>query len=564
MTSTENPTKATLENLSSDFATASIKNSSKDQGSFDISLEGAKYGEVVTRFPPEPSGYLHIGHAKAVLLNEYFARMYGGKLIIRFDDTNPLKEKSEYEQSILEDLTLLGVKGDRLTYTSDYFDQLIDFAFKLIDLGLAYADDTPQEVMRQNRFSGLPSIRRDSSINDNRSTFESMINGDEKARSFCIRAKMSIDSPNKALRDPVIYRCCIEIPHHRTGEKYQVYPTYDFACPIVDSIEGVTHALRTSEYHDRNDQYYWFIQALGLRRPFIWDYSRLNFVYTLLSKRKLNWFVSSGLVSGWDDPRFPTVRGILRRGLTLSALKHYILMQGASKNTLLLEWDKLWALNKKVIDPVAHRYTCLINPVELILIDGPSTEEVRSLSLHPKNPEFGSKNVTFSSNLLLAMEDAKDLVANEEVTLMKWGNVIITEIIHDELSPRNVISIRAKMNLEGSVKNTKKKLTWLAQSLNLVPIELVDYDFLITKKKLEESDELEKFITSKTEFVTEAIGEPAISSVKISDIIQVERSGFFIVDSIGDSSKFSLRLISIPDGKAKTVASKSSTISTCN
>ncbi|KAM0682988.1 glutamate--tRNA ligase [Mitosporidium daphniae] len=551
-----------VDKLASELSNSRIKpesaTSSKDQGSFDISLEGAKYGEVVTRFPPEPSGYLHIGHAKAALLNEYFARMYGGKLIIRFDDTNPLKEKMEFETSIIEDLALLGVRGDILSYTSDYFDQLIEFAFKLIDHGLAYADDTPQETMRQGRFSGIASARRETSADESKAIFERMIRGDDDAQVFCIRAKMSVDSPNKALRDPVIYRCCVEMPHHRTGSKYKVYPTYDFACPIVDSIEGVTHALRTNEYHDRNDQYYWFIQALGLRRPFIWDYSRLNFVYTLLSKRKLNLFVNSGIVSGWDDPRFPTVRGILRRGLTLSALKHYILMQGASKNSLLLEWDKLWAINKKVIDPMAHRYTALTDPVSLIIEDGPLDPQNKEINLHPKNPEFGTKNVCFSSNLLISHQDAKDLSVGEEITLMKWGNLIVTRVAENTSdSCDGKLCIFAKLNLDGSVKDTKKKITWISKSPCLASIQLLDYDFLITKKKLEENDKLEDFITPKSEFVMEAVGEPAMSLLKVGDIIQLERLGFYIVDSHSeDAAGNTLRLIFIPDGKVKTVSSK--------
>ena len=193
----------------------STKAANKDQGSFDIKLAGAEQGKVVTRFPPEPSGYLHIGHAKAVLLNEYFARHYNGQMIVRFDDTNALKEKEEYEQSILEDLALLGVKGDRLNYTSDYFDYLIDMAFKLIDKGLAYADDTPQDEMRMQRGLGEPSLRRETSVEENKRIFAEMIEGKEEAQIFCLRAKMSVDDNNKAMRDPVIYRCQKNVPHHR-------------------------------------------------------------------------------------------------------------------------------------------------------------------------------------------------------------------------------------------------------------------------------------------------------------------------------------------------------------
>ena len=541
----------------------STKAANKDQGSFDIKLAGAEQGKVVTRFPPEPSGYLHIGHAKAVLLNEYFARHYNGQMIVRFDDTNALKEKEEYEQSILEDLALLGVKGDRLTYTSDYFDYLIDMAFKLIDKGLAYADDTPQDEMRMQRGLGEPSLRRETSVEENKRIFAEMIEGKEEAQIFCLRAKMSVDDNNKAMRDPVIYRCQKNVPHHRTGMKYLVYPTYDFACPLVDSLEGVTHALRTNEYRDRNSQYAWFCQALDVRAPHIWDYSRLNFVYTLLSKRKLTQFVEQKRVSGWDDPRFPTIRGILRRGLSLKALRDYILMQGPSKNTILLEWDKVWTLNKKEIDPIAPRYSGLLQPTVSLQLSGDFSESLCELSLsedpkveyfwkdiplHPKNSDIGMKKVLFSKRLLLAESDAKDLVVGEEITLMKWGNVIIREV-----SPT---LIKAELHLEGDYKLTQKKLTWLADCNDgegeLVSLKIHDYDYLITKKKIEENDKLEDFLTPTTEFITNAIGEAALKNVKKGDFLQLERIGYFICDEAFPN----LNLIMIPDGKASSISSK--------
>jgi glutamyl-tRNA synthetase len=289
-------------------------------------------GNVVTRFPPEPSGYLHIGHAKAALLNQYFAEQYKGKLIIRFDDTNPSKEKVEFEDSIKEDLKLIGITADAVTHTSDYFDKIYELALEMIKNGKAYVDDTDQATMREQRMEGIASKSRDLSVEENLKRFEEMKNATEfvsdctcicdgnecewdvkqrcasQGMTCCLRAKISVDNPNKAMRDPVIYRVNVA-PHHYTGDKYKVYPTYDFACPIVDSIEGVTHALRTNEYRDRNPQYYWMLDALNLRKPTIWDFSRINFVYTLLSKRKLQWFVDQALVTGWDDPRFPTVRG---------------------------------------------------------------------------------------------------------------------------------------------------------------------------------------------------------------------------------------------------------------
>jgi len=225
--------------------------------------------------------------------------------------------------------------------------------------------------MREERGQGIASKRRDATVEENLLRFGEMTKGTKEGVRWCLRAKMSVDNPNKAMRDPVIYRCNLD-PHHRTGyapsrltlsqlltpfrSKWKVYPTYDFACPVVDVLEGVTHALRTIEYRDRNPQYHWIIEALGLRAVNIWDFSRLNFVYTLLSKRKLRWFVDEGLVSGWDDPRFPTVRGIRRRGMTVEALTQFMLSQGPSQAIVSLEWDSIWVLNKKIIDPIAPRF----------------------------------------------------------------------------------------------------------------------------------------------------------------------------------------------------------------
>jgi len=213
--------------------------------------------------------------------------------------------------------------------------------------------------MRAERMDGIASKNRDRSIEENMKIFGEMAQATEVGIKNCLRAKISVDDPNKAMRDPVIYRCN-PAAHHRTGEKYKVYPTYDFACPLVDSIEGVTHALRTIEYRDRNPQYWWMLEALGMRKVHVWDFARLNFIKTLLSKRKLTWFVQQGLVWGWDDPRFPTVRGIRRRGMTVEALRQFILAQGPSKNVVNLDWTIIWAGNKKVIDPIAPRHTAII------------------------------------------------------------------------------------------------------------------------------------------------------------------------------------------------------------
>ncbi|TCD70262.1 hypothetical protein EIP91_004163 [Steccherinum ochraceum] len=537
-------------------AKANKARSTKTAASFALGLQGAKDGQVVTRFPPEPSGYLHIGHAKAAMLNQYFAKMYNGKMLIRFDDTNPTKERTEFEETILEDLALLDVKGDQVTHTSDYFDHLYDLGIKMIKTGKAYADDTEQAQMRDERWNGVASKHREDSVEDNLKHFEEMKTGSDEGIRWCIRAKISVDNPNKAMRDPVIYRCNL-IPHHRTGGKWKIYPTYDFACPVVDSLEGVTHALRTNEYRDRNAQYFWMIDALDLRKVNIWDFSRLNFIYTLLSKRKLHWFVDTGKVRGWDDPRFPTVRGIRRRGLTVEALRQFMLIQGPSQAVVSLEWDTLWTLNKKIIDPIAPRHWAVAKEgkVPVTIKGGPATPEVKTLPKHKKNPEVGEKKTVFASQILVEQEDALSFEDQEEITLMDWGNAIVRTKTVDATG--KVTAIEMDLHLEGDFRKTKKKITWLAQPTAehaLVDATLLDYDYLITKKKLEETDNVEDFVTPVTEFREEVLADANVHDLKKGDIMQFERKGYYIFDGAAENGR--LEFIHIPDGRAASIASK--------
>ncbi|EST08650.1 Glutamyl/glutaminyl-tRNA synthetase, class Ib, anti-codon binding domain protein [Kalmanozyma brasiliensis GHG001] len=528
----------------------------KTAAGFDLFLKDAQQGQVVTRFPPEPSGYLHVGHAKAAILNQYFARQYNGKLIIRFDDTNPSKEKEEFEQSIIEDLALLGIKGDVTSHTSDYFDKLYQLAIQMIQLGKAYADDTVQEQMRAERMDGIPSKRREASIEENMTRFAEMSTGSAEGRKWCLRAKISYEDPNKAMRDPVIYRCNPDVTHHRTGNTWKVYPTYDFACPIVDSIEGVTHALRTNEYRDRNPQYYWMLDALQLRKVDIWDFGRLNFVYTLLSKRKLQWFVDNGVVGGWDDPRFPTVRGIRRRGMTIETIQEFILAQGPSQQIINMEWDNIWTINKRIIDPVVPRYTALDKEgLVKVTVKGASPRHTKEVARHKKNAELGTKVTVFDDVVYVEQADARSFAAGEEVTFMDWGNVIIDSKEQDAAG--NVSAISATAHLDGDFKKTKKKVTWLAASSSndLVEIDLLDFDYLITKKKLEEDDNFADFVTPNSEFRAVALADNNVVSLKQGAAIQFERKGYYILDAV-KGKEGRMEFIKIPDGKQASSASK--------
>uniref|UniRef100_K3X9E6 glutamate--tRNA ligase n=1 Tax=Globisporangium ultimum (strain ATCC 200006 / CBS 805.95 / DAOM BR144) TaxID=431595 RepID=K3X9E6_GLOUD len=522
-------------------------------------LKDAVEGQVVTRFPPEPSGYLHIGHVKACMLNHYYAKHYNGKLIVRFDDTNPSKEKEEFEQSIINDLKRLDIVADEVTYTSDHFPKIIEFARQLIREGNGYMDNTDQETMRAERMDGINSKCRDQDPAVALDLFEKLLNNDPEAAGYCLRGKIDMQAKNKTLRDPVFFRSN-PTPHHRTGTKYKAYPTYDFACPIVDSVEGVTHALRTTEYNDRDFQYQWVLQALKLRKVHIQGFARMNFVYSVLSKRKLQWFVDNGHVEGWNDPRFPTVQGVLRRGVQVEALREFILSQGASRRITDMEWDKFWTLNKRVIDPVASRYYALDknNSVPLLLTNIPEGVVGVPVPRHPKDASLGNKVMRFSNKLLLERDDVNNFVVDEEVTLMRHGNIIIKKVNKD--ASGNITSVEALDNPTGDFKKTKLKVTWLADVHDLVPVTLVEFDHLLKKPKLEEGDNFVDHLTAVTRAEMVAIGDHELRNAKRGDIVQLERRGYFRVDQPYLSTEKPLVLFMVPDGKSKAMSTLSTNL----
>jgi len=515
-------------------------------------LPGASEGNVVTRFPPEPSGFLHVGHIKAAMLNSLYATMYKGRLILRFDDTNPAKEKDDFVDNIKEDLAEIGVSFQSVSYTSDYFDVIEKYAVQLIKAGKAFIDDTPLVQMRAERRNeegteGTESKCRNQTIEENLKLFEEMKAGSPAGLKCVMRAKIDMKSKNAVMRDPSLYRCSLE-PHYKTGTKYKAYPLYDFACPIVDSIEGVTHALRSSEYHDRNPLYVWVVESLGLRKPIIEDFSRLNFKYVLLSKRKLQMFVDLGKVEGWNDPRFPTVQGILRRGMTVEALREFILGQGASKALNLMDMDKLWAVNKKIIDPMSPRYTVVdAARVPLKLTNSPGEEPTfKSVPRHKKNNDLGNKVVMYHNQLFVDAKDANQIKDNEEITLMDWGNAIIKTITRD--ANGNVTALEGELNLQGDFKSTEKKITWLANTPDLVPVIMRKYGYLITKEKLEKGENVEDFINRDSLIETTGFGDPALRMLNKGDRMQAERKDFYIVDSPFMYPNQPIVLIQIPDG----------------
>ncbi|XP_068619443.1 bifunctional glutamate/proline--tRNA ligase [Battus philenor] len=525
------------------------------EGKF-IELPHAEMGKVVVRFPPEASGYLHIGHAKAALLNQYYQQAFEGKLVMRFDDTNPAKENADFEKVILEDVEMLEIKPDMFTHTSQYFDMMMEYCEKLIKENKAFVDDTPAEQMKNEREQKVESKNRNNSVAKNMELWEEMKKGSSIGIQCCVRAKIDMQSANGCLRDPTIYRCKPET-HPRTGTQYKVYPTYDFACPIVDSVEGVTHVLRTMEYHDRDPQFYWFIDALGLRKPYIWEYSRLSMTNTVLSKRKLTWFVEQGLVDGWDDPRMPTVRGVLRRGMTVEGLRQFIRAQGSSRSVVFMEWDKIWAINKKVIDPIAPRYTALEAKPVPVNLKGITTDSTLTVPLHPKNPDVGSKTVWVSPRLLIDQADAVTLKEGENATFINYGNIMIDKI---HRGPDGIVtSIDATPNLENKDYKKTLKLTWLADTPQSPTVETycVFFDHIISKPLLGKDEDFKQYIGHQTRWEMLMLGEPELAKVRVGDIIQLQRRGFFRVDvAPGPVSEHTGRaapliLFHVPDGHSK-------------
>uniref|UniRef100_H3D2X2 glutamate--tRNA ligase n=1 Tax=Tetraodon nigroviridis TaxID=99883 RepID=H3D2X2_TETNG len=527
----------------------------QDVGKF-VDLPGAEMGKVVVRFPPEASGYLHIGHAKAALLNQHYQLTFKGQLIMRFDDTNPEKEKEDFEKVILEDVAMLQIRPDQFTYTSDHFPVILKLGEQLLAEGKAYIDDTPPEQMKQEREQRLDSKCRNNTLEQNLKMWAEMKAGSERGQSCCMRAKIDMKSNNGCMRDPTLFRCK-NTPHPRTGSTYSVYPTYDFACPIVDSLEGVTHALRTTEYHDRDEQFYWIVEALGLRKPYIWEYARLNLNNTVLSKRKLTWFVEQGYVDGWDDPRFPTVRGVLRRGMTVEGLKQFIAAQGGSRSVVNMEWDKIWAFNKKVIDPVAPRYTALSASYTVPVSIPEAKVEMKEVAKHPKNADVGMKEVWYGPRVLIEGADAETFSEGEMVTFINWGNLIITKINRGPAG--KVSSVEARLNLDNKDYKKTTKITWLADTdaAPLVPTVCVTYHPLITKAVLTKDDDFKDYINKNSKLEERMLGDPCLKSLRKGDVIQLQRRGFYICDqpfepvSPNSCRESPCVLFYIPDGHVK-------------
>ncbi len=507
-------------------------------------------GRVHTRFPPEPNGYLHIGHAKSICLNFGLAEEFGGLCNLRFDDTNPTKEDEEYVNAIIEDVRWLGFDwGDRLFYASDYFDRLYEYAVQLIKMGKAYVCDLSQEEIRSTRGTltepGVESPYRNRSIEENLELFERMRKGEFPDGSKTLRAKIDMSSPNLNMRDPVMYRIK-HATHHRTGDKWCIYPMYDFTHCLSDSIEGITHSICTLEFEDHRPLYDWFLDQLGVHHPQQIEFARLNLSYTVLSKRKLLELVQRGLVDGWDDPRMPTIRGLRRRGYTAESIREFAEIIGVSKKESLVDIAVLEHCIRNELNKKAQRALVVLNPLKVIIDNYPEdlVEEMEALN-NPEDLSMGTRKVPFSKVLYIERDDFMEnppkkyyrLAPGREVRLRYAYYITCTDVIKDPKTGE-IVELHCKYDPEtrgGTSPDGRKVLGtihWVSAN-HCFPAEVRLYDRLFIKEDpndVEEGKSFLDYLNPDSLLIKIGLCEPFLKDAKPEQKFQFERLGYFNVD----------------------------------
>jgi glutaminyl-tRNA synthetase len=513
-------------------------------------LETKKYdGQVQTRFPPEPNGYLHIGHAKSICLNFGLADEFGGKTNLRFDDTNPEKEEQEYVDSITKDVRWLGFEWDGLYYASDYFDQLYEWAIKLINDGKAYIDDLSAEEIRQHRGTltepGKDSPHRNREAKENLDLFERMRKGEFPDGSRVLRAKIDMASPNLNLRDPVMYRI-LHAEHNRTGAKWCIYPMYDYAHGQSDSIEHVTHSVCTLEFEDHRPLYNWFIQQLGIFPSQQMEFDRLSLTYTLLSKRKLLTLVQEQHVTGWDDPRMPTLSGIRRRGYTPEAIRNFCAAIGVSKTNGTLELAMLEHFVREDLNKRAPRVMAVLRPLKVVIDNYPEgqVEEVEAVN-NPEDESAGKRKVPFSKVFYIEQDDFREdppkqyyrLSPGREVRL-RYGYFITAKsaVKNDKGEVVEVHCTYDPATRGGNApdgRKVKSTIHWVSAA-HALDAEVRIYDKLFTKEDPNQVEEGQEFTANlnptSLEVIAQAKLEPSLGNAPIGGRYQFERLGYFCVD----------------------------------
>ncbi|MDR3236806.1 MAG: glutamine--tRNA ligase/YqeY domain fusion protein [Prevotellaceae bacterium] len=514
----------------------------------EADLASGKYKSIITRFPPEPNGYLHIGHAKSICLNFGLAKKYGGKTNLRFDDTNPTKEDVEYVDSIKDDVRWLGFEWAAERYASDYFQQLYEWAVKLITKGLAYVDDQTQDEIRIGRGTvtraGTESPYRNRSVEENLDLFTRMKNGECKDGEKVLRAKIDMAHPNMLLRDPILYRI-LHAEHHRTGNEWCIYPMYDYAHGQSDSIENITHSICTLEFDVHRPLYDWFIEKLEIFPSHQYEFARLNLTYTVMSKRKLLELVKNNYVSGWDDPRMPTICGIRRRGYTPESIRLFAEKVGVAKrdnmiDLSLLEWCVREDLNKR-----ADRYLAVLNPVKVVITNYPEgqVDEVTAVN-NPENEDAGIRKIPFSREIYIEQDDFMEnppkkyfrLSPGNEVRLRYAYIIKCEEVIKD--ADGNITEIHCtydpatRSGNDTSGKKVKGTIHWVSAA-HAATAEVRLFDRLFTEACMDDipnDKDYKDFLNPNSLQAIKAYIEPALKTLPPSTNVQFERLGYFVTD----------------------------------
>jgi glutaminyl-tRNA synthetase len=543
----------------------------------DEDIESGRFGgRVHTRFPPEPNGYLHIGHAKAICIDYGIAEDYGGKYNLRFDDTNPAKEEVEYAQSMVEDIRWLGfdVGKHNIFYASDYFEQMYAWAEDLIQKGLSYVDDLSPDEMREYRGTltepGKDSPYRDRSVEENLDLFRRMRAGEFPEESRVLRAKIDMASPNINLRDPVMYRI-LHREHYRTGDKWHIYPMYDWAHGLEDSIEGVTHSLCDLGYEDHRPLYDWFLDALGIYHPQQLEFARLNVTYTVLSKRFLLRLVNEGHVRGWDDPRMPTLRGLKRRGYTPESIVDFCDRIGIAKANSVVDIKLLEHCIREDLNESAPRVMAVLDPIKVVIDNYPEGQvENFKVPNHPQKPEMGTREVPFSREIYIEREDFMEdpprkyyrLSPGREVRLMGAYYVTCVDVIKD--ADGNVVELHCTYDPEsrgGTTPDGRKvrgTIHWVSAA-HALDAEVREYDYLYVKDDPNDVEEGQDYIANlnpdSLNVLTGAKVEPGLAVTTPGDRYQFMRKGYFCTDPDSAEGKLVFNLtVSLRDSWAKVQA----------
>ncbi len=537
----------------------------------DVSSRKFGYAPIQTRFPPEPNGYLHIGHAKAIFLDFGLADEFGGRTNLRFDDTNPEKEETEYVDSIQADVRWLGYEWERLCYASDYFPQLYEWALQLIKAGKAYVDDLTADEIRQHRGTltepGKDSPYRNRSVAENLDLFVRMKKGEFPDGSRVLRAKIDMASPNLNLRDPVMYRI-LHASHHRTGDEWCIYPMYDYAHGQSDSIEQVTHSMCTLEFADHQPLYRWYIEQLGIFPSQQIEFDRLNLTYTLLSKRKLLQLVQEGRVRGWDDPRMPTLSGIRRLGFTPEAIRAFVASAGVSRTSGIVDIEMLEHFQRDDLNRRASRAMAVLRPLKLVIDNYPEGQvEFVDVANNPEDSAAGTRQVPFSRELYIEQDDFREvpppkyyrLSPGKEVRLRNAYFVTAQSVVKD--SAGNVIEVRCTYDPASRGGNSpdgrkvKSTMHWVSAA-HAISAEIRLYEKLFSKPDpggvAEGGSFLDNLNPNSLEVIADAKLEPSLAGAKLEGRFQFERVGYFCLDPDSTPGKLVFnRTLALKDSWAK-------------